>query len=61
MQQTFNEQNRDLIVQAGYVVRTLNAEQRAAWVTAMKPVWAQFADGIGEDLIAAAQSYNAGN
>ena len=56
-----NEQNRDLIVQAGYVVRTLNAEQRAAWVTAMKPVWAQFADGIGEDLIAAAQSYNAGN
>lgn len=56
-----NEKNKQLIIEAGGEVRTLTAEQRAAWVEAMKPVWDQFADDIGEDLIAAAQSYNAAN
>lgn len=36
----------------------LTPEQRAAWVTAMKPVWAQFEDKIGKDLIEAAVAAN---
>lgn len=56
-----NEKNKQLIVDAGYEVRQLTAEQRAAWVDAMKPVWNQFSGDIGEDLISAAQSYNASN
>jgi C4-dicarboxylate-binding protein DctP len=39
----------------------LTADQRQAWVVVMKPVWAQFEDDIGADLIAAAQSSNATN
>ena len=56
-----NEQNRQYIIDAGGTVRQLSGEQRAAWVEAMKPVWAQFEGDIGADLIAAAQSYNASN
>lgn len=36
----------------------LTPEQRAAWVSAMKPVWAQFEDKIGKDLIEAAVASN---
>ncbi|WP_286670316.1 TRAP transporter substrate-binding protein [Shewanella psychrotolerans] len=36
----------------------LTPEQRAAWVSAMKPVWAQFEDKIGKDLIDAAVASN---
>ncbi|MGE3247691.1 MAG: TRAP transporter substrate-binding protein [Beijerinckiaceae bacterium] len=43
------------VMDAGTKVRTLNAEQRAAWKKAMKPVWDQFEGQIGKDLIAAAQ------
>ena len=50
--------NRDKIIAAGGVVRTLTAEQRAAWVEAMKPVWAKFSDEIGADFIAAAAAHN---
>ena len=48
----------DKIIAAGGVVRTLTAEQRAAWVEAMKPVWAKFSDEIGADFIAAAAAHN---
>ncbi|MEQ8666669.1 MAG: TRAP transporter substrate-binding protein [Rhodospirillales bacterium] len=49
-----NQQNKQLIIDAGGTVRTLTPEQRQAWVKAMKPVWDQFMDDIGEDLLAAA-------
>jgi C4-dicarboxylate-binding protein DctP len=54
-----NEQAKQAIIEAGGTVRTLTADQRQQWVETMKPVWAQFEDDIGEDLIAAAQAANA--
>jgi C4-dicarboxylate-binding protein DctP len=56
-----NEENRQAVIDAGTEVRTLTAEQRQAWVDAMKPVWDQFADDIGADVIEKAVSYNAVN
>lgn len=56
-----NEEAKAAIIAAGGVVRTLTPDQRAQWVAAMKPVWDQFADDIGADLIAAAQAANATN
>ncbi|ANK83352.1 MAG: C4-dicarboxylate ABC transporter [Rhizobiales bacterium NRL2] len=56
-----NEHNKQLIIAAGSPVRTLSPEQRQAWVDAMKPVWDQFKDDIGQDLIDAAVSYNVSN
>lgn len=53
-----NEANKAKIIAAGGVVRTLNAAQRAEWVSALKPVWAKFEGDIGADMIAAAQSHN---
>jgi C4-dicarboxylate-binding protein DctP len=56
-----NEENKQAVIAAGTEVRTLTAEQRQAWVDAMKPVWDQFADDIGADVIEKAVSYNATN
>jgi C4-dicarboxylate-binding protein DctP len=56
-----NESAKQEIIKTGGVVRSLTAEQRAAWVEAMKPVWDQFAGDVGEDNIAAAQAINANN
>ncbi len=56
-----NEANKQKIIEAGTTVRTLTAEQRQAWVVALKPVWAQFEDDIGADLIAAAQAASGGS
>ena len=53
-----NEKDKQLIIDAGYEIRQLLPEQRAAWVNAMRPVWDRFSGDIGEDLIATAQSYN---
>ncbi|WP_417227067.1 TRAP transporter substrate-binding protein [Amphritea sp.] len=39
-------------------VLEITAAERALWVSAMKPVWAQFADDIGADLIEAAEASN---
>ncbi|MEH6577003.1 MAG: TRAP transporter substrate-binding protein [Amphritea sp.] len=36
----------------------ISAEERALWVAAMKPVWGQFSDDIGADLIKAAEASN---
>ncbi len=55
-----NEDAKAAIVQAGGEVRQLDAEQRQAWVDAMKPVWSQFESDVGADNIAAAQAINAG-
>ena len=53
-----NNQNRQKILDAGSKVRELNAEQRAAWKAAMKPVWDKFGPNIGADLIKSAQAAN---
>ena len=55
-----NNENREMVKEAGGEVRTLTAEQRQAWVDAMKPVWDKFQDDIGEDLLNAAQKSNEG-
>jgi C4-dicarboxylate-binding protein DctP len=54
-------QNKDNIIKTGSEVRELTPEQRAAWVDAMKPVWAKFEGDIGADVIKAAVSYNTTN
>ena len=46
------------IIDVGGKVRTLTPDERQAWVDAMKPVWEQFADDVGQDMIDAAQSLN---
>jgi C4-dicarboxylate-binding protein DctP len=48
------ETNRANILKAGGTIRELTPEQRAEWVEAMKPVWKQFEDEIGADVIKAA-------
>ncbi|MGR3465401.1 TRAP transporter substrate-binding protein [Limimaricola sp.] len=47
---------RQAILDAGGEIRELSDEQRAAWVETMKPVWAQFEDEVGADMIEAAQN-----
>ncbi|WP_421907304.1 DctP family TRAP transporter solute-binding subunit [Mameliella sp.] len=53
-----NQEARQAIIDAGGTVRELSAEQRAAWVATMKPVWDQFVDDVGQDKIDAAQAIN---
>jgi len=51
---------RQAILDAGGEIRELDADQRQAWVDAMKPVWEQFKEDVGQENIDAAQSINAG-
>ena len=53
-----NDAAKQAIIDAGGVVRELNAEQRQAWVDTMKPVWEKFADDVGQENIDAAQEIN---
>lgn len=53
-----NLQARQAIIDAGTVIRELDDSQRAAWVEAMKPVWEQFADDVGQENIDAAVATN---
>ncbi|MFQ1701298.1 DctP family TRAP transporter solute-binding subunit [Loktanella agnita] len=53
-----NQEAKQAIIDAGGVVRTLTPEQRAVWVNAMKPVWTQFAEEVGQENIDAAQAIN---
>lgn len=53
-----NAEAKQAVIDAGGVVRQLTPEQRAEWVGAMMPVWAQFADEVGQDNIDAAQAIN---
>ena len=55
---TINLAGREKIVESGRTeVTELTAEERAAWQQAMRPVWDEFSDNIGADLIAAAEAY----
>ena len=54
-----NEENKQLVIKAGGTVRSLNADQRAEWVAALKPVWKKFEGDVPADLVAAAQEANA--
>ena len=54
-----NATNKQGILDAGGVVRTLDAAQREDWVSTMKPVWEQFVGDVGQDNIDAAQAINA--
>jgi len=54
-----NQEARQAIIDAGGVVRELTPEQREKWVEAMKPVWEQFKDDVGQENIDAAQAINA--
>jgi len=53
-----NQENKQLIIDSGGVVRTLTPEQRAEWVEVMKPVWQQFEKDIGADVIKDAVSFS---
>lgn len=50
---------RQAILDAGAEIRELSPEQRQQWVDAMKPVWEQFIDDVGQENIDAAQEFNA--
>lgn len=50
---------RQAVLDAGTTIRELTAEQRQAWVDAMKPVWGQFVGDVGQENIDAAQAINA--
>lgn len=56
--QQLAEVNEQKVQENGGKVRRLTEAQRAAWVAAMKPVWAQFEGEIGADLIRAAEASN---
>lgn len=50
-----NQTAKQAIVDSGTSeIIQLKPEERAEWVTAMKPVWAKFEDDIGSDVIEAA-------
>jgi C4-dicarboxylate-binding protein DctP len=54
-----NRQDKERIIQAGTSeIIQLTPEQRQAWVEAMRPVWKQFEEDIGADLIQAAEGAN---
>ena len=56
-----NEENKQAVIKAGGTVRTLTAEQRAAWVDALKPVWTKFEGDVPAELVDAAQEANKGS
>jgi C4-dicarboxylate-binding protein DctP len=54
-----NEQDKQRIIDSKRSeIITLTPEQRAEWINAMQPVWDQFREDIGQDLIDAAKSAN---
>lgn len=55
------EEARAAILATGETIIELTPEQRAAWVEAMKPVWAQFEGDVPADVIDKALTYNATN
>jgi C4-dicarboxylate-binding protein DctP len=56
-----NQEARDQILASGEEIRELAPEQRQKWVDAMKPVWEEFAEQIGQDNLDAAMAANTGS
>jgi C4-dicarboxylate-binding protein DctP len=56
-----NADAREQIAAAGVEIRELTPEQRQKWVDAMKPVWGEFAEQIGQENIDAAMAANQGS
>jgi C4-dicarboxylate-binding protein DctP len=57
-----NDEAKQKIVDSGRTkIILLTDENRQKWVEAMKPVWKQFEDGIGKDVIDAAAASNSGS
>ncbi|WP_085902182.1 TRAP transporter substrate-binding protein [Kiloniella majae] len=53
-----NQANKQKVIDAGGVVRTLTAEQKAEWRKKLAPVWEEFTGDIGQDMIDAALASN---
>ena len=53
-----NADAKQAIIDAGGVVRELDAAQREEWVSAMKPVWQEFTADVGQENIDAAVASN---
>ena len=54
-----NEQDKQKIIDSGRSeIIQLAPEERAAWVEAMQPVWDQFKEDIGEEIVEAARAAN---
>jgi C4-dicarboxylate-binding protein DctP len=56
-----NQEARDQILASGEEIRELTPEQRQKWVDAMKPVWEEFAEEIGQANLDAAMAANTGS
>ena len=57
--ETLNNNARAGIIAAGKTqVITLTAQERAAWRTALSPVWKTYEAEIGADVLRAAQAVN---
>ena len=56
-----DEEARAAVLAAGSKIVELDDTQRQAWVDAMRPVWDQFVDDVGQENIDAAQAINAGS
>ncbi|WP_137886806.1 TRAP transporter substrate-binding protein [Pseudomonas sp. 2FE] len=57
--ETLNRADRERILASGSSqLIGLSAEERAAWRSAMRPVWQQFEAAIGADVLKAAQAVN---
>jgi C4-dicarboxylate-binding protein DctP len=55
--EAINQEDRRRVVDSGRsAVTVLTPQQLAAWQAAMRPVWDQFRDRIGADLVEAAQA-----
>ncbi|MGO2415482.1 MULTISPECIES: TRAP transporter substrate-binding protein [Cobetia] len=54
-----NEEAKQAIIDSGQSeIVTLDDTQRQQWVDAMKPVWGEFAEDIGQDIVDAAEAAN---
>lgn len=51
-----NESNKQKIIASGSNVRTLTPAQRRVWINAMRPVWQNFIEDVGQDTLNAALS-----
>jgi len=53
-----NQAAKQKVIDAGAEVRQLTPEQRQKWVEAMQPVWEEFKDDVGKDVLDAALAAN---